>query len=86
MVCPFFSQVSLGGGMPVASQAKVTGLLMISITRSSAGPSILGGTERVGRKKDHVCLLLIDSSVNNMLISLSNCIEFILFYHTYHIY
>lgn len=31
--------------MPVASQAKVTGLLMVSTTCSSAGPSILGGTD-----------------------------------------
>lgn len=42
---PFFNQVKLGGGIPVASQAKETGLLMISTTLSSAGPSILGGTE-----------------------------------------
>lgn len=42
---PFFSHVRLGGGMPVASQEKVTGLLMVSTTVSSAGPSILGGTE-----------------------------------------
>lgn len=42
----FFNQVRLGGGIPVASHAKVTGLLMVSTTRSSAGPSILGGTEK----------------------------------------
>lgn len=42
---PFFNQARLGGGIPAASQAKVTGLLMVSITLSSAGPSILGGTE-----------------------------------------
>ncbi len=42
---PFFNQARLGGGIPVASQAKVTGLLMVSTTLSSAGPSILGGTE-----------------------------------------
>lgn len=41
---PFFSQVRLGGGIPEASQAKVTGLLMISTTCSSARPSIAGGT------------------------------------------
>lgn len=41
---PFFSQVREGGGIPVASQAKVTGLLMVSVTRSTAGPSSLGGT------------------------------------------
>ncbi len=46
---PFFSQARLGGGIPVASQAKVTGLLMVSTTLSSAGPSILGGTDE--RKK-----------------------------------
>ncbi len=43
---PFFSQARLGGGMPVASQAKVTGLLIVSTTLSSVGPSILGGTEK----------------------------------------
>lgn len=42
---PFFIQARLGGGIPAASQAKVTGLLMVSTTLSSAGPSILGGTE-----------------------------------------
>lgn len=42
---PFFNQVRLGGGIPVASQAKETGLLMVSTTPSCAGPSILGGTE-----------------------------------------
>lgn len=45
MGCLFFNQARLGGGIPVASQAKVTGLLMVSTTLSSAGPSILGGTE-----------------------------------------
>lgn len=44
MVRPFFSQVSVGGGIPLASQLKMTGLLMVSTTVSSAGPSILGGT------------------------------------------
>lgn len=42
---PFFNQARLGGGIPAASQAKVTGLLMVSTTLSSAGPSILGGTK-----------------------------------------
>lgn len=41
---PFFIQTRLGGGIPVASQAKETGLLMVSATSSSVGPSILGGT------------------------------------------
>ena len=43
-VRPFFSQVRLGGGIPLASQARVTGLEMVSTTCSSVGPSILGGT------------------------------------------
>lgn len=46
MGLPFFNQARLGGGIPVASHAKVTGLLMVSTTLSSAGPSMLGGTER----------------------------------------
>lgn len=45
MGCPFFSQMRLGGGIPVASHERVTGLLMVSTTLSSAGPSTLGGTE-----------------------------------------
>lgn len=53
MSLPFFSQARLGGGIPVASHAKVTGLLMVSTILSSAGPSILGGTEK--RKKYFYC-------------------------------
>lgn len=45
---PFFNQVRLGGGIPVASQEKVTGLPMVSTTLSCTGPSILGGTEERG--------------------------------------
>lgn len=41
---PFFSQTSVGGGIPVASQMKATGLLIVSMTNSSSGPSIFGGT------------------------------------------
>lgn len=46
MGLPFFNQARLGGGIPVASHAKVTGLLMVSTILFSAGPSILGGTEK----------------------------------------
>jgi len=50
---PFFSQERLGGGIPAASQARVTGLLAVPTTLSSAGPSILGGTEEGGRRFDY---------------------------------
>lgn len=60
---PFFSQVRLGGGIPVASQAKVTGLLMVSTTLSSAGPSILGGTEK---KKFFVTIVSQASFINTI--------------------
>lgn len=50
---PFFNQMRLGGGIPVASQARVTGLLMVSTTLSSAGPSILGGTKERERERRH---------------------------------
>lgn len=53
---PSFNHVRLGGGIPVASQAKMTGLLMVSTTLSSAGPSILGGTEKRGRR--YFCIIL----------------------------
>ena len=46
---PFFIQVRLGGGIPVASQENVTGLLMVSNTFSSTGPSILGGTSETDK-------------------------------------
>lgn len=42
--CPFFNHVRMGGGIPTASQAKVTGLLMVSTKCSSGGPSIRGAT------------------------------------------
>lgn len=44
----FFSHTIEGGGMPVASHARLTELLIVSTTTSCSGPSILGGTvERV---------------------------------------
>lgn len=41
---PFLSHTNVGGGIPVASHTKVTGLLMDSLICSCSGPSILGGT------------------------------------------
>lgn len=49
----FFTHAMVGGGIPVASQVKVTGLLMVSTTTSFSGPSILGGT--VKRQKKIMC-------------------------------
>lgn len=41
---PSLSHTNVGGGIPVASHAKVTGLLIVSLTNSCSGPSIFGGT------------------------------------------
>lgn len=41
---PFLSHTNVGGGIPAASHAKVTGLLIVSLTNSCSGPSIFGGT------------------------------------------
>ena len=49
----FFNQAIVGGGIPVASHVKVTGLLIVSTTTSFSGPSILGGT--VKRQKKMLC-------------------------------
>lgn len=40
----FFNHAMVGGGIPVASHVKVTGLLIVSTTISFSGPSMLGGT------------------------------------------
>ncbi|TNN56509.1 hypothetical protein EYF80_033235 [Liparis tanakae] len=50
---PSFSQERLGGGIPAASQARVTGLPAVPSTLSSAGPSILGGTGEGGRRFEY---------------------------------
>lgn len=49
----FFNHAMEGGGIPVASHVKVTGLLTVSTVTSFSGPSILGGT--VKRQKKIMC-------------------------------
>jgi hypothetical protein len=46
----------VGGGIPVASHVKITGLLIVSTTTSLSGPSILGGTVKK-TEENHVSLL-----------------------------
>lgn len=53
---PFLSQTSVGGGIPVASHMKATGLLTVSLINSSSGPSIFGGTRSWMEAVRVVCL------------------------------
>lgn len=49
----FFNHVMVGGGIPVASQVSVTGLLTVSTMTSLSGPSIVGGTVKRQKKNAH---------------------------------
>lgn len=49
----FFNHVMVGGGIPVASQVNVTGLLIVSTMTSVSGPSIVGGTVKRQKKTTH---------------------------------
>lgn len=56
---PFLSHTNVGGGIPVASHTKVTGLLMDSLTSSCSGPSILGGTVNWMEAVRMLCKLIL---------------------------
>lgn len=57
---PFLSHTNVGGGIPVASHTKVTGLLMDSLTNSCSGPSILGGTVNWMEAGRMLCKLILN--------------------------
>lgn len=78
----FFNHAIVGGGIPVASQVKVTGLLIVSTTPSFSGPSIVGGT--VKRRKKITCLH--EANLGHFLICISGGKRVVLEADAHHIH